>query len=44
MALVWRPEGKRLLEKSRRLWENNIKMEPSSSGMGRQKLDCSCLE
>jgi hypothetical protein len=26
-VLVWKPEGKRLLGRPRRRWENNIKMD-----------------
>jgi hypothetical protein len=32
--LVGKPEGKRLLERHRRRWENNIKMDLSEIGWG----------
>jgi len=34
MVLVGKPEGKRLLGKPRRRWENNIKMELLEGGCG----------
>jgi hypothetical protein len=32
-VLVWRPEGKRTLEKPRRRWEDNIKMDLREIGI-----------
>jgi len=32
--LVWKPEGKRQLGRSRRRWENNIKMDLQEVGSG----------
>jgi len=32
-VLVWKPEGRRPLGSPRHRWEDNIKMEPSGSGM-----------
>jgi hypothetical protein len=34
--LVWKPEGKRSLERPRRRWEDNIKMDL-------QEVGCGCL-
>ena len=31
---VWKPEGKRPLERSRRRWEDNIKMDLQEVGCG----------
>jgi len=33
-ALVWKPEGKRPLGRSRRRWEENIKMDLQEVGCG----------
>jgi hypothetical protein len=33
-GLVWKPEGKRPLRRSRRRWENNIKMDLQEFGWG----------
>ena len=33
-VLVVRPEGKRSVGRSRRRWEDNIKLDLSTSGMG----------
>jgi hypothetical protein len=33
-VLVWKPEGKRPLGRSRRGWENNIKMDLQEVGCG----------
>jgi len=33
-ALVWKPEGKRQLGRSRRRWEDNIKMDLHEVGSG----------
>jgi hypothetical protein len=37
-ALVWKPEGRRPLERPRRRWENNIKVDLSEVGWG-HRLD-----
>jgi hypothetical protein len=34
-VLVWRPQGKRPLERLGRRWEDNIKMDLRDMGMGR---------
>ena len=33
-VLVWKPEGKRPLERPRHRWEDNIKMDPQEVGCG----------
>jgi hypothetical protein len=33
--LVWKPEGKRPLVRSRRIWEDNVKMDLQKVGGGR---------
>jgi hypothetical protein len=38
-VLVGKPEGKRPLRKSRRRWENDIKMDRQEVGMGGHGLD-----
>jgi len=38
-VLVGRPEGKRVLGRSRRRWENNIKMDLKGSGIWGCGLD-----
>ena len=38
-VLVWKPEGKRLLGKPRRRWEDNIKMDLQKEEWGGHELD-----
>ena len=38
-VLVWKPEGKRLLERPRRRWENNIKMLLHEVGWDKDWID-----
>ena len=38
-VLVWKPEGKRLLGRPRRRWEDNIKMDLQELGCGGYGLD-----
>jgi hypothetical protein len=33
-VLVWKPEGRRPLERPRRIWEDNIKMDFRDVGLG----------
>ena len=38
-ALVGKPEGRKPLERSRRRWENNIKMDLREVGLGGGGMD-----
>ena len=38
-VLVGKPEGRRPLERTRRRWEDNIKMDLREVGWGRHRLD-----
>jgi hypothetical protein len=39
MILVGRPEGRRPLERPRRRWEDNIKMDPQKVGWGMEWIE-----
>ena len=41
-VLVGKPEGKRTLGRSRRRWEDNIKMDFEGGGLSSRRLDRSC--